>query len=249
MSVALSSEASISSCCSSRMTTGSSTSTVWGVNGAAAASWTAAMEARERERQVQRLAAACGDKQAKVDVLQQELKQLQQQLARQQRSADAALAAARAEALSSRTSLAGDLQGATTAMQEATRKLAASESQCSNLQQQLAAKQRLQQQLEFDVAYLRSRRAPVAPAGPAAARAAVGGGSAACTNSCDVGSCYGGGGEGVTRGVLGEETRTGGTEVARAAGLCADVDDGNDAGCCPKPCRCRVQPVAIVELL
>ncbi|WIA13514.1 hypothetical protein OEZ85_007087 [Tetradesmus obliquus] len=85
------------------------------------------MDARERERQVQRLAAACGDKQAKVDVLQQELRRLQQQLARQQRAADAALAAARAEALSSRESLAGDLEGATIAMQEATRKLVASE--------------------------------------------------------------------------------------------------------------------------
>jgi hypothetical protein len=66
MSVALSCEASVSSCCSSRMTGASSTSTVWGVNAAAAASWTAAMEVRERERQVQRLVAACGDKQAKV---------------------------------------------------------------------------------------------------------------------------------------------------------------------------------------
>jgi hypothetical protein len=44
---------------------------------------------------------------AQVDVLQQELKRLQQQLARQQRAADTALAAAKAEALSSRESLAG----------------------------------------------------------------------------------------------------------------------------------------------
>jgi hypothetical protein len=44
-----------------------------------------------------------------VDVLQQELKRLQQQLARQQRAADAALAAARAEALSNRESLAGEV--------------------------------------------------------------------------------------------------------------------------------------------
>jgi hypothetical protein len=48
------------------MTAASSASTMWGVNGAAAASWSAAMEARDRERQVQRLAAACGDKQGKV---------------------------------------------------------------------------------------------------------------------------------------------------------------------------------------
>jgi hypothetical protein len=68
MSVALGSEASISSCCS-RMTAASSASTVWGVNGAAAASWSAVMEARDRERQVQRLAAACGEKQAKVGSL------------------------------------------------------------------------------------------------------------------------------------------------------------------------------------
>lgn len=58
----------------------------------------------------------------------------------------------------------GDLEGATTAMQEATRKLAATEEQCSNLRQQLAAAQRLQQQLQLDVAYLRSRRAPRAAA-------------------------------------------------------------------------------------
>jgi hypothetical protein len=44
---------------------------------------------------------------AQVDVLQQELKRLQQQLARQQRAADSALAAAKAEALSNRESLAG----------------------------------------------------------------------------------------------------------------------------------------------
>jgi hypothetical protein len=43
-----------------------------------------------------------------VDVLQQELKRLQQQLARQQRAADAALAATKAEALSNRESLAGE---------------------------------------------------------------------------------------------------------------------------------------------
>jgi hypothetical protein len=56
-------------------------------------------------------------------------------------------------------------------MQEATRKLAASESECGSLRHQLAAQQRLQQQLEFDVAYLRSRRIPAvaSPAAPAAA--------------------------------------------------------------------------------
>lgn len=74
---------------------------------------------------------------------------------------------------------AGDLEGATIAMQEATRQLVASEVECSSLRHQLAAKQRLQQQLEFDVAYLRSRRAPAAPAA-AAGTAAVDAAAAAC---------------------------------------------------------------------
>jgi hypothetical protein len=80
---------------------------------------------------------------------------------------------------------AGDLEGATTAMQEATRKLAASEVECSSLRQQLAAKQRLQQQLEFDVAYLRSRRVPAvaAAATDAAAVPAV-----SATHSCSDGT-------------------------------------------------------------
>lgn len=55
--------------------------------------------------------------------------------------------------------VSGDLEGATTAMQEATRKLAASQQQCADLQQQLAAALRRQQQLQLDVSYLRSRRA------------------------------------------------------------------------------------------
>lgn len=56
-------------------------------------------------------------------------------------------------------------------MQDATRKLAAKEMQCMGLQQELTAALRRQQQLEFDVGYLRSRRAAAAAVG--ASEAAV----------------------------------------------------------------------------
>lgn len=62
MNVALASEESVVSCCSSRLAPASSTASLLGVSVNVAA----AMEARDRAKQVHRLTALCADKQAKA---------------------------------------------------------------------------------------------------------------------------------------------------------------------------------------
>eukprot|EP00879_Flechtneria_rotunda_P008059 GHRR01008442.1.p1 GENE.GHRR01008442.1~~GHRR01008442.1.p1 ORF type:complete len:692 (+),score=349.04 GHRR01008442.1:804-2879(+) len=161
MDVALSRQASDISTASLATTA----SSVAGVNAAAAASWAAVMESRDKAKHIKLLTLDCADKQGKIDSLQQDVRHLQQQISRHQRAASAALAAVQAQETSRRQSLAGDLEGATTAMQDATRRLAASEAETANVRQQLQAAMRRQQQLEFDLTYLRARRLGAASGG------------------------------------------------------------------------------------
>ncbi len=91
--------------------------------------------------------------------LERKVRQLQSQASRQQLAADHAFQSLHWEMRSRRESLAGDLEGATTAMQDAARRLAAAEDQVAALQQELLAGRRVTERLSLDCEYLRRRLA------------------------------------------------------------------------------------------
>ncbi len=94
-----------------------------------------------------------------VQALQKEVKRLTAALSRQQLASDRALQLVQEDMRSRRESLAGDLEGATGAMQEAARKLTSSEEECRALRHELLLAQRGQQALALDCQYLRARMA------------------------------------------------------------------------------------------
>jgi hypothetical protein len=109
-----------------------------------------------------------------LEAARREAQKLQRQLSAHQASSAAALDAAAKESRTQRESLAGDLEGATTAMQDAVKRLAASEATRSALRQALDEEQRRVQQLTWDVAYLRQRAAAAKAAAGAQGRGADG---------------------------------------------------------------------------
>ena len=103
-----------------------------------------------------------------LDAGRRDTQRLSRQLSQQHAAKEAALAAAARDSRHQRECLAGDLEGATTAMQDAVRRLAASEAHSRELGEALAAEQQQVQQLKLDVLYLRQRAAGARTAAAAA---------------------------------------------------------------------------------